>query len=933
MIVVLGIVGALLGGMLLSGYSSGVLIGAALGLLAGWLLTLNRKLDELRKNETSMAERLDLLQEQIDRGVRRGPAFRDVHVEAPLSPERGEAPAPGGAIAPAEPTETPADGAAGEPTLPARATASPRQPRPGPMPPPMAPSPAAESTPREPDLIERGVEFLKHWFTSGNVPVKVGVIVSIFGVAFLIKEAVDRQWLVVPIELRLVGVALFGLVLLVIGWRLRTKRPVYAQSVQGGGIAIVYLTIYAAFALYGLLPAVLAFALLVIVTAASGALAVLQDSLALAVLGIVGGFAAPVLASSGQGNHVILFSYYAVLNAAVFGISWFKAWRLLNVLGFAFTFVIGTAWGYLAYEPEQLWSTEPFLVLFVLMYTVIPVLFASRESPRFHGYVDGTLVFGTPVIGFGLQTQLIGETEYGLAISAIALAALYIGVATYLFKRRAPELRVLTESFWSLSVVFLAIAMPLALNARWTSVAWSLQGAAMVWLGVRQHRRLALAAGIVLQLAAAAAYSLQPIIERAEIPILNGYYLGALLIALAGFASSWIFDHYRGVPQKMYEQFAVWAFFAWGALWWLGAGIDEIDAFASIANEAGLTLAFSAATVWIAMAIARLLDWQRLITLGLVLVPAMAFVFLWTELDGSHPLVTYGWLAWPVAIATHFAFLRWHEQQFDRLSSASHAVGYWIIAAVIAAEASWWVDRWTSGVWALATALGGVAALILGTVQSRRLLAWPVDAHWRVYVLGCTGVTLAALCLVTFGANLFSPGDPEPLPYIPVINPLELAILFVITTAYVWYAEASRELGRVALEARGRILAPVLLALFLLTMTVARSVHHWSGVPFDLESLAASDVLQAALSIVWGAAGLAGMIAGARMGRRSVWMAGSGLMAVVVIKLFLVDLGDTGTVTRVISFLGVGILLLIVGYFAPVPPRDVHASETAEQSE
>jgi uncharacterized membrane protein len=92
-------------------------------------------------------------------------------------------------------------------------------------------------------------------------------------------------------------------------------------------------------------------------------------------------------------------------------------------------------------------------------------------------------------------------------------------------------------------------------------------------------------------------------------------------------------------------------------------------------------------------------------------------------------------------------------------------------------------------------------------------------------------------------------------------------------------------------------------------------------VPFDLDSLTASKVLQTSLSIVWGATALAAMVIGARGRRRAVWLTGAALMGVVVVKLFLVELGDSGSVTRIVSFLGVGLLLLVVGYFAPVPPR------------
>ena len=176
-------------------------------------------------------------------------------------------------------------------------------------------------------------------------------------------------------------VALFGIGLLALGWRLRTQNRTYALPVQGGGIGVLYLTIFASFALYNLLPAALAFALLVAVTAAASALAVLQDARSLAVLGIVGGFLAPVLVSTGSSNHVALFSYYALLDLAILGIAWFKAWRMLNVLGFLFTFGIGTLWGIDGYAPEKFATTEPFLVLFTLMYLVIPVLFAMRVEP------------------------------------------------------------------------------------------------------------------------------------------------------------------------------------------------------------------------------------------------------------------------------------------------------------------------------------------------------------------------------------------------------------------------------------------------------------------------------------------------------------------------------------------------------------------------
>ncbi|MEO8009271.1 MAG: DUF2339 domain-containing protein, partial [Betaproteobacteria bacterium] len=211
------------------------------------------------------------------------------------------------------------------------------------------------------------------WLTGGNALVRVGVVVLFFGVAFLFKYAYEHTH--VPIEVRLIGVALGAAAMLVIGWRLRQAKPVYALAMQGGGVGLLFLTVFGAFRLFNLIPGEAAFFLLVAIAVFSAVLAVLQNAMSLAVLGVSGGFLAPVLASTGGGSHVMLFSYYAVLNAAVLAIALYKAWRALNVVGFVFTFGIGAVWGARYYRPELFDTTEPFLVLFFIQSLVIAVLF------------------------------------------------------------------------------------------------------------------------------------------------------------------------------------------------------------------------------------------------------------------------------------------------------------------------------------------------------------------------------------------------------------------------------------------------------------------------------------------------------------------------------------------------------------------------------
>lgn len=106
-----------------------------------------------------------------------------------------------------------------------------------------------------------------------------------------------------------------------------------------------------------------------------------------------------------------------------------------------------------------------------------------------------------------------------------------------------------------------------------------------------------------------------------------------------------------------------------------------------------------------------------------------------------------------------------------------------------------------------------------------------------------------------------------------------------------------------------------------------RTAHHWGGVPFRLDALLDSMLVQAGLSLVWTLVALALMIGGHLRVRRELWLVGAALIAVVVAKLFFVELGNRGGLERIVSFIGVGVLLLVVGYFAPLPPQRDSSSQ------
>ncbi|MFL6660498.1 MAG: DUF2339 domain-containing protein, partial [Massilia sp.] len=396
--------------------------------------------------------------------------------------------------------------------------------------PPPRPAPArAAPTPPPAWLLAA-----KNWLFTGNLVAKMGLLILFIGVSFLLKYASER--VTVPIELRLAGIVLADIGLLVWGWRLRLTHRNLALPIQGAALAILMLVTFGAFHLYGLIPPGMAFTLLFVLTVFTCLLAVLQDAVWLAVFGISGGFVAPILTSTGHGSHIGLFSYYALLNAGILGIGLKRTWRSLNLLGFGFTFLIGTAWGVQRYVADEHYlSAQLFLILFFLFYVAIAIIYAQRQAAVQKAYVDATVVFGTAMAAFSLQLGMMKHVVFGNALSALGFGVFYTVLAMVLWRRRAGKLKLLVESFLALGLVFGTLALPFALDGRWTSAAWALEGAGVAWVGLRQRQRLVFGFGMLVQAGAwisfiGAISGLAPQAARD-----SNLWLGFLILAITAF--------------------------------------------------------------------------------------------------------------------------------------------------------------------------------------------------------------------------------------------------------------------------------------------------------------------------------------------------------------------------------------------------------------
>jgi uncharacterized membrane protein len=170
--------------------------------------------------------------------------------------------------------------------------------------------------------------------------------------------------------------------------------------------------------------------------------------------------------------------------------------------------------------------------------------------------------------------------------------------------------------------------------------------------------------------------------------------------------------------------------------------------------------------------------------------------------------------------------------------------------------------------------------------------------------------------------GLAASGNPRPLPYLPLINPLDLVQAFVFLVIINWGVDVARKTVALplAIAPMGLWGTIALCVLFWLTAVVARTVHAFALVPYRGEAMFHSDMFHAAVSVLWGLLALGCMVTAHRLRHRTIWFSGAGLLAIVVVKLFMVDLSGSGTISRIVSFLAVGVLMMVIGYFTPLPP-------------
>jgi uncharacterized membrane protein len=766
------------------------------------------------------------------------------------------------------------------------------------------------------------------YFTTGNIIAKIGVLLLFFGISFLIKYVAEHSQF--PLELRLLSAALLSLLLLIMGWWLRFKRREYALVLQGGGIGLLYIITYAAFRFYGLLPAEFTFLFLFLITLGAIALALLQDTQSLVYLAALGGFLAPLLTATDSHNPVGLFGYYTLLNLMIIVIARYKAWRPLNITGFTFTFVISSLWGYFSYKPDYFLVTETFLFIFFLLYFILSILYTAKQSLNVMGYVDATLVFGLPLVVCTQQAILIAHINYGQAISAIVMALLYAVAATALFRLNKHKFTSLSESFCVLATILATLAIPLTLSGQWTSIVWVIEASGIIWLGIRQQRFWARIFGYLLQGLGQLVFLVNFAQMMTPLALFNFYFLGAIFIALANLISAWLIANQPS--SKMEGESSVGGvFFSMGIIWWLVAGLYQIYHFIpnslSLASSLrwllgnGKNIPIYSALLFFSLSAAmacynyKKLAWKWMSYPALGLFPAMLLVSF------ASAFFAQGFLPWLIAFSVWYWIIKQPAIAERNFLEILHLLTAWFLLWQLAYWFNYNLGQITilSATWSLITwGLIPVVALAL-LLAKRSYTLWPFAAYQDIFRFNTSLGIIGFLELWLAYSNLSSNGETLPLPYLPLLNPLDIICLLSFSMITKWYLAQRQASARVISE---KIFIGILggLLFFWLNMMLVRSLHYFAHIPFAWNAIFASRIAQTAFSIFWTIIAVGLTFSSSRLKLRTLWFIGLGLIGLVTLKLFFIDLLITSMFLRTLSFCAVGFLLLLIGYFAPLPP-------------
>lgn len=313
---------------------------------------------------------------------------------------------------------------------------------------------------------------------------KIGIVTLVLGIAFFVKYAIDRDWIN---EIGRVGIGLLtGGIIIGIAHKLKKQYHVFSSILVGGGISVFYITITLAFREYELFSQPIAFVLLIAITVFSVILSLLYDRKELAIFSLLGGFASPLMISTGAGNYIVLFSYIFILNTGMLVVSFAKNWRVIGIMCYMLTLGFFWSWLLTAYRNHSLVLVTLFTVLFFVQFYLLAIIDHLRTEKKVTAY-QSFLILSNNLFVFLACLYVWDQCQYDVrGLITIALAVLNAIVMFTLFRRSKVD-RNLIYLIIAVVMTFVSLAIPIQLNGHVITMFWAAEAVVLLLLWRRSR--------------------------------------------------------------------------------------------------------------------------------------------------------------------------------------------------------------------------------------------------------------------------------------------------------------------------------------------------------------------------------------------------------------------------------------------------------------
>lgn len=446
-------------------------------------------------------------------------------------------------------------------------------------------------------------------FIGENLFGKIGILVFVIGVGFFVKYAIDKDW--INETLRTVLGFLTGSALLVVAERLQKKYRTFSSLLAGGAFAVFYLTVAIAFHFYHLFPQTVAFIILIAITLFMSILSILYDRRELAIISLVGGFLAPFLVSTGNGNYLVLFTYMSILNLGMFGLSIYKKWGELPVIAFVFTYVVMGIFLLTGFTTGSTHISVHLFIFATLFYFIflLPILSILRiEAVKKNRGLLLVIITNNFIY---LLLGILFLRNMGLPFKSEGLLSLLIAIINLVLviwlRMSKKDYKFLIYAMLGLVLTFVSITIPIQLDGNYITLFWAAEMVLLLWLYVKSkigvyERATQVLMGLTLVSYLMDIYNVLMTSSSSETIFLNSSFATSLFVGLATGAFALLMGRYRSLfAEARYLRYT-----PWNSIMLLAAAailyytfMAEFALHLAGATRSGMMLAFTSAAIFI----------------------------------------------------------------------------------------------------------------------------------------------------------------------------------------------------------------------------------------------------------------------------------------------------------------------------------------------